>query len=129
MLHLSWEAAYCSLMVACKSQLQQLLDNLAHELQRADLWSDKPPSPEQLASQEPFCVDTLVFEQWLQWVFLPQLDKLLAMSHFIGLPNRSDIFTMAEYTFKDYTQDTGMICETIRAIDEALNHFVPSAVH
>ncbi|WP_258876037.1 YqcC family protein, partial [Pseudomonas aeruginosa] len=30
-------------------------------------------APEALASPEPFCVDTLALEQWLQWIFLPRM--------------------------------------------------------
>ncbi|MCQ3971707.1 YqcC family protein, partial [Klebsiella pneumoniae] len=43
---------------------QQLL-LIERELRTLDLWSVEPPAPEDLASVEPFCVDTLRFEQWL----------------------------------------------------------------
>jgi uncharacterized protein YqcC (DUF446 family) len=33
-------------------------------------WDEVPPSIEALSSVEPFSVDTLDFEQWLQWIFL-----------------------------------------------------------
>jgi uncharacterized protein YqcC (DUF446 family) len=32
-----------------------------------------PPSTEALASDQPFCVDTLTLPRWLQFIFLPTL--------------------------------------------------------
>ena len=47
-----------------------------------------------LASQEPFCMDTLKFEQWLQWIFLPRMKDTLEQSR--PLPTESGIFNYAE---------------------------------
>lgn len=104
--------------------LQQHLAQLTRELQCASLWDREAPSAEKLASIEPFCVDTLRFEQWLQWVFIPKLSKQVAMPHFSGLANPSDIHTMAEHAFKDYGQATNVICDVIHQIDKTLNQFL-----
>ncbi len=106
------------------NKLREHLLQLAHELQRAELWEAQPPSPERLASSEPFCVDTLAFEQWLQWVFIPRLSALVASPNFSGLPNPSAIHAMAEQAFKDYPQDTQAVCEQIQCVDKALNAFL-----
>ena len=55
---------------------QQLL-LIERELRTLDMWSVEPPVPEALASVEPFCVDTLRFEQWLQWIFLPRMKAIV----------------------------------------------------
>ena len=50
---------------------------IERELRLQNWWSEQPPMSEALASQQPFCVDTLAFEQWLQWIFLPRMKQLL----------------------------------------------------
>lgn len=47
------------------------LNDIIAYLKAARLWSDTPPMPSALASQEPFAIDTLTFEQWLQFIYLP----------------------------------------------------------
>ncbi len=103
--------------------LENTLDLLVAEIKAAQLWEQAPPSAEKLMSTEPFCVDTLTFEQWLQWVFIEKLRQLIAQPGFAGLPNRSDIHAMAEYAFKDYQQDTSGICCAIQQVDSALNAY------
>ena len=41
------------------------------------LWEKVSPSAAALASDEPFCIDTLTFPQWLQFIFLPTLYRML----------------------------------------------------
>ena len=48
----------------------QLID-LEAALRQLDLWSDAPPSQEALRSEQPFAMDALEFEEWLQFIFLP----------------------------------------------------------
>ena len=55
-------------------------------------------SAEALASQQPFCVDTLDFEAWLQWLFLPRMKQLLEMAG--PLPAASGIRPMAEERYR-----------------------------
>ncbi len=109
--------------------IQDALNCLTEELTKVNLWTQQPPTAEQLHSTEPFCVDTMPFEQWLQWIFIPQLTILLADSHFCGLPNRSDIHSMAEYAFQNYHQDTDAIVAVIEKIDEVLNSFEHQSMH
>lgn len=57
-------------------------------------WDQKQPSEVALASVQPFCLDTLAFEQWLQWIFLPRMKEILEQSH--PLPAKSGIYEYAE---------------------------------
>jgi hypothetical protein len=56
---------------------QRILDIADHlllieqELKVQGWWSADTPSDEMLASTVPFAVDSMSFEQWLQWIFLP----------------------------------------------------------
>ena len=55
----------------------QLID-LEAALRQLDLWSDESPSQEALSSEQPFAMDSLEFEEWLQFIFLPTLYEVLA---------------------------------------------------
>ena len=71
-----------------------LLDALEQELRRLNVWSPLPPSPESMASSAPFCLDTMMFSQWLQWVFAPRMRALLDRGG--PLPTGSDIASYAQ---------------------------------
>lgn len=70
---------------------------IERELRLQGLWGDESPSAEALASTQPFAVDTLEFEQWLQWIFLPRMKMILEQD--LPLPNASGIQEMAEMVF------------------------------
>ncbi|MFW9270191.1 YqcC family protein [Pseudomonas sp. D2-30] len=70
---------------------------IERELRVQGWWSDVSPSAEALASVEPFAVDTLDFEQWLQWIFLPRMKAILEND--LPLPNASGILAMAEMVY------------------------------
>ncbi|MCQ4296674.1 YqcC family protein [Pseudomonas stutzeri] len=77
---------------------QQLL-LIERELRALGLWSAEPPPEEALVSVEPFCVDTLRFEQWLQWIFLPRMKAIVESD--LPLPAASDICAMAEVAYRE----------------------------
>lgn len=79
------------------SALADQLLQVERELRMLGLWAAEPPSAEALASQQPFCVDTLDFEAWLQWIFLPRMKQLLDAGG--PLPTASGIRPMAEECF------------------------------
>jgi uncharacterized protein YqcC (DUF446 family) len=70
---------------------------IERELRAQGWWGSVAPSAEALASVEPFAVDTLDFEQWLQWIFLPRMKAILEQD--LALPNASGIQEMAEMVF------------------------------
>lgn len=77
------------------------------EMRRLDLWAATAPSPEALASTEPFCVDTLSLPEWLQFVFLPRMRQLIEGE--MPLPRQCGIAPMAEEYFRGETPATELI--------------------
>ncbi|MBC3952098.1 YqcC family protein, partial [Pseudomonas folii] len=77
---------------------------IERELRALGWWSDRSPSEEALSSGEPFCVDTLEFEQWLQWIFLPRMKHILEND--LPLPNASGILEMAEMVYATLQRET-----------------------
>jgi uncharacterized protein YqcC (DUF446 family) len=74
-----------------------LLIDLEAELRNRLLWDADEPAAEALASSQPFCIDTLSFPQWLQFVFLPRMRALLDAD--VPLPAQCAIAEMAEMQF------------------------------
>jgi uncharacterized protein YqcC (DUF446 family) len=70
------------------------LVNIEEELRRLNQWQAEAPSAEALASTQPFCVDTLRFSQWVQFVFMPLLTALIDKRAL--LPVKSEISPMAQ---------------------------------
>lgn len=80
-----------------RDQLSQLLKSLEVELRSQGRWESDPPSDAALLSTQPFAVDTLSFDQWLQWILLPRLHELLLLQ--MPLPASCAIAPMAEEVY------------------------------
>ncbi|ANG62105.1 hypothetical protein A8C75_06100 [Marinobacterium aestuarii] len=101
-----------------QQQLNLLLRQLEQELQTLQLWQQSAPSSEALNSIEPFCVDSLAFSEWLQWVMIPRFDAMIQQQH--ALPSNSDIAAMAEEALSGINADTAVLLDLIRQIDSTL---------
>jgi len=80
-----------------RDELGKLLTALEREMRAQDRWDTLAPSAQALQSTQPFAFDTLEFDQWLQWVFLPKLQQLLAMQ--LPLPRSCAVSPMAEEVY------------------------------
>jgi uncharacterized protein YqcC (DUF446 family) len=99
--------------------VSELLRRMELEMQRLALWEATPPPPRALASPMPFCYDTLRFEQWLQWVFLPRMRQIVEQG--APLPPRSDIAPMAELAFEGRQQETVRLVALLREFDHLIH--------
>lgn len=102
-----------------RAELRATLQRIEAELRRLDAWEVMPPSPERLASEVPFCHDTLEFTQWTQWVFLPRFRAVLEGNH--PLPVNSAITPIAEDGLELLDGDTGALADAFRDIDRLIN--------
>lgn len=91
---------------------------IERELRVLGWWQEQAPSAAALASQEPFCVDTLTFEQWLQWIFLPRMKQLLEAD--AALPSVSGIRPMAEMVYREQSGVTRRLLELLGEFDRLL---------
>ncbi|MCP9339693.1 YqcC family protein [Stutzerimonas xanthomarina] len=92
---------------------------IERELRALGVWTSSPPAPESLASQEPFCVDTLAFDQWLQWIFLPRMKHIL--EHDQPLPTVSGILAMAHMVYQHQPQRMAGLFETLETFDRLIS--------
>ncbi|MCO7521231.1 MULTISPECIES: YqcC family protein [unclassified Pseudomonas] len=91
---------------------------IEQELKVQGWWSEVAPSAEALASVEPFAVDRMSFEQWLQWIFLPRMRLILEHGH--PLPNASGILVMAETVFVDRPEQSRELRRLLATFDQLI---------
>ncbi|MFJ2985950.1 MULTISPECIES: YqcC family protein [unclassified Pseudomonas] len=103
---------------------QRILDIADHlllierELIVQGWWQDEPPSDEALESTVPFAVDTMSFEQWLQWIFLPRMKIIIELGQ--PLPNASGILVMAETVFVDRPEQSRELRRLLAEFDQLI---------
>jgi len=88
------------------------------EMRDCSLWSSQTPIEKALKSIQPFCVDTLQFTEWLQFVFLPKMKEIIEQGWL--LPSSSDISAMAEESFSLYQVNTNNLLNLLIECDEIL---------
>lgn len=111
-------------MVTLKSELElrakilKSLQNIEEAMRSLKIWSDDPqdmPADEALASTVPFCLDTMEFHQWLQYVFVPKMRKILEKEH--PLPKDLKIHTVAEEYYRGKWQLYRELLIALRHLD------------
>jgi uncharacterized protein YqcC (DUF446 family) len=101
------------------TDIAELLIDIEAELRQLGLWDRLPPSPEALASDQPFSIDTLTLPQWLQFIFLPTIYRLLDEEQ--PLPGRCGIAPMAEEYFRGLGMASGALERALLEMDELLS--------
>lgn len=101
-----------------RSAIAALLIDLEAGLRQLDLWSDVSPSQEALTSEQPFAMDSLEFEEWLQFIFLPTIYDVLESDG--ALPERCAIAPMAEETVGKKALPTKSLISTLKELDQLI---------
>jgi uncharacterized protein YqcC (DUF446 family) len=100
--------------------LADLLMDLQVTMQVCGVWECEKPTPQALQSREPFCVDTMSFEQWLRFVMIERFKVLLETGGV--LPSRCHISPMAEDAFKSKAvDDVKRLVHCLNRIDQHLS--------
>ncbi|WP_405120227.1 YqcC family protein [Pseudomonas leptonychotis] len=105
-------------MDARVSALAEQLLLIERELRVQGWWQAQAPSLDALSSEQPFCVDTLAFEQWLQWIFLPRMKQLLEAG--AVLPSVSGIQPMAEQVYGGQLKKAGQLIKLLGEFDQLI---------
>lgn len=102
-------------------QLVSLLLQLEQEMTSVGQWSSERPSAAALQSTQPFCIDTLSFSQWLQFVFIQRLLALVEQELPLPrLPVGQGISPMAEEFYKNQP-DCQSVVGIIKQLDILLS--------
>ncbi|ATM97940.1 Domain of uncharacterised function, DUF446 [Yersinia frederiksenii] len=103
-----------------ENQVRQSLQNIELAMREIDLWQTVPPQAEAFESNEPFSIDTMDAEQWLQWVLIPRMYALLESNG--ALPTRFAITPYFEEALsgEDRPDCTALLVE-LQRLDFLLN--------
>ena len=82
-------------------------------------WDAHKPDASDLNSTIPFCMDTLKFEQWLQWIFLPRMKDTLEQTK--PLPSQSGIFEYAEECLQKNDPSTNTLLKQLKTFDDLIS--------
>jgi len=106
-------------MVDHYRRLASLLQAVEKELRAMQLWEEQMPSAEALASDQPFALDKLSFNQWLQFIFLPKMAGIVET--YSALPESCSVAPMAEEFYKAEQVDALSLVRHLAAIDALIS--------
>ena len=101
------------------NQVRLYLQAIEQSMRDLALWQATPPAPEAFNSSEPFCIDSMQAEEWLQWVMLPRMYALLDAN--APLPMRFAITPYFEEALKDKEPACLPLLVVLQRLDDLLN--------
>lgn len=102
-------------------KLADILLAMEVQLRFLELWEYDTPTDDALKSQEPFCVDTLRFTQWIQFVLIPRLKILIEEQ--APLPKTSNISNYAVEALNGMDFSTNELLQLISSLDNMINNY------
>ncbi|MGC8121517.1 YqcC family protein [Marinobacter sp. VGCF2001] len=93
--------------------------NIEIELRQLGVWQYEALPPAAFESTQPFCLDTMSFTQWLQFVFLEKMKSLVEAGG--PLPAVSGIAPMAEEHFRGREQSGRELVAVLEEMDQLLS--------
>jgi len=100
-------------------QIAEYLLLIERELRALNWWSSEPPTPAQLASTAPFCVDSLSLQAWLQWVFLVRMKIIIEQG--LALPGACAIQPMALVAWAEEGTKVAGLLALLEKLDAVLS--------
>ncbi|WP_115717947.1 YqcC family protein [Gallaecimonas mangrovi] len=101
-----------------KQQALLLLQEIEMQMRLQRLWADEHPGEAALSSAEPFAVDTLSFEQWVQFIYLPKLKVLIEIDQ---APVNVSVCPMAEESWREHGDRLNPLLDLVADLDELLS--------
>ena len=101
------------------TEVIELLFTMEQELKALGCWLETPPSPEAMASEVPFCMDTMPFTQWLQWFFIPRVRAIVDQG--AALPKGASIKPYAEEALRVEKVASEKLLIIVTRFDELMN--------
>ncbi|CAI2068108.1 MULTISPECIES: YqcC family protein [Serratia] len=105
--------------MSISNQVRHNLQAIEQSMRDLTLWQLTPPEAEAFASTEPFCIDSMQAEEWLQWVLLPRMHALLDAN--APLPTRFAITPYFEEALKDKQPNCLPLLLLLQQLDSLLN--------
>ncbi|MBP8001571.1 MAG: YqcC family protein [Chloroflexi bacterium] len=94
--------------------VQTKLDEIVTEMKLIGLWQDEPLPPDKYNFRAPFALDTMAFNQWLQFIFVPRVTQILSSQG--TFPMRSQVGAQAIREY-DSVPEAARLVELLCAFD------------
>jgi uncharacterized protein YqcC (DUF446 family) len=65
-------------MTPAYATVKAAIDAIETEMKSIGFWQAEPLKPEQYHFQQAFGLDTLAYSQWLQFIFIPRVNSIIA---------------------------------------------------
>ncbi len=90
-------------------EIQKQFEGIVEEMKSAGIWEIARPSDEAFANMGAFGLNTMAFEQWLRWVFVPTIEERLTSGG--PWPSSSSVGTMAIRNFDGQSELDGLVSQ------------------
>lgn len=97
------------------------LQDIEDDLKKLNLWGGlkNRPKEEAFLSHEPFCLDTMEFHQWLEYVLIDKFKYLIENN--LDLPSNLLLHTIAEEYYRGEWRKYRSLIHTLRELDKCFN--------
>lgn len=104
--------------ISKKEQVVLSLSNIKTELDKLGLWSNGRNRPNEIAflSGMPFCMNTMEFHQWIEFVLYPRMMEIVNSDN--PLPERVLIHTYAQEIYRGRWQEYKDLIKTLMEFDK-----------
>ncbi|MEQ1967518.1 YqcC family protein [Xenorhabdus nematophila] len=101
--------------MSIEKQILYKLQLIEATMKTVGTWKDYPPKPEAFESSEPFCINTMSADEWLQWVLIPRMRALIEKK--ASLPTAFSVAPYFEEVYKEEIERLLPLLEHLRALD------------
>ena len=88
-------------------EVARRVDAIEAELRRLGWWRDEPLPPEMYNFTQAFAMDTMPFQHWLQFIFIPRVRDIIASEG--DFPRSSQVGAQAVREFDGVYEAEGLI--------------------
>ena len=101
-----------------EQKIKDILLKLELELKDRDMWGgdERRPHESALNSKEPFCIDTLEFHQWLEYILIKKMHQIIDEKQ--ELPGSVQIYPMAVEYYRGQWGEYRSLIDILRQFDE-----------
>ncbi|MFO0985002.1 MAG: YqcC family protein [Planctomycetota bacterium] len=100
------------------TRVAEMIDRIEAEMKRIGFWCKEPPTPEQMRFKKAFAMDTMAYQQWVQFVLLPRARDIVESRGSFPPKSNTGIQAIRAWDGDDRASAlTTMLCDFDRLIE------------